>query len=79
MYAIRSYYGRQVVSIDSELRSQTKDAAKRLHELIDAGKTPLPVFTKKCLSCSFYATCLPETFSKTKKVDRYLNQVFEGE
>lgn len=77
------FYGRnrrrQVVLIDDELRSQTIAAAERLHKLIDSGKTPLPVFTRKCWSCSFYSTCLPETFSKTMKVDRYLNRVFEPE
>ncbi len=77
------FYGknrrRQIVSIDEKLRRQTQDAAEKLHQLIDSGITPLPIFTKKCLSCSFYSTCLPETFSKPKNVDRYLNQIFEGE
>lgn len=75
------FYGknrrRQVVDFDDELRGQTEEAAEKLHQLIASGKTPKPVYTKKCDSCSFYSTCLPKTFAKPKKVVRYLDQAFE--
>lgn len=75
------FYGRnrrrQVVVFEETLRSQTEEAAKRLHALISSGVTPKPVYTKKCTSCSFYSLCLPKTFAKTRKVERYLNQVLK--
>lgn len=75
------FYGRnrrrQVVVFDDTIRSQTEEAAKRLHELLASGATPKPVYTKKCTSCSFYSLCLPKTFAKTRKVERYLSQVLK--
>lgn len=77
------FYGknrrRQLVPFNEILRSQTKKAAKRLHDLISAGTTPKPVYTKKCESCSFYSFCLPKTFAKNKQVEQYLNQVLRGQ
>lgn len=35
------------VIFDEDLRQETKNAATRLHELISAGKTPKPEYTKK--------------------------------
>lgn len=77
------FYGknrrRLVVDFDDELRAQTEDAAARLHRLIASGQTPKPVYTTQCKSCSFYATCLPQTFAKATQVNRYLQQAFRDE
>jgi CRISPR-associated exonuclease Cas4 len=76
------FYGknrrRQDVLFDDELRRETEDTALRLHELISAGRTPAPVYTKRCDSCSFYELCLPKILEKKKKVSRYLDQAYEG-
>jgi CRISPR-associated exonuclease Cas4 len=76
------FYGknrrRQDVLFDDTLRMETEDTALRLHELISAGRTPAPVYTKKCDSCSFYELCLPKILEKKKKVSRYLDQAYEG-
>jgi len=70
------FYGktrrRQDVIIDNDLRKETKDAAKRLHELFNSGRTPGPVYRKKCDSCSFISLCLPKTFEKKSSVSSYL-------
>ena len=70
------FYGktrrRQDVIIDNDLRKETEDAAKRLHELFNSGRTPGPVYRKKCDSCSFISLCLPKTFEKKSSVSSYL-------
>jgi CRISPR-associated exonuclease Cas4 len=75
------FYGkirrRQDVKFSKLLRLETEEAAKRAHELIKAGKTPRPVYSKKCESCSFVELCLPKTIGKNRSVNRYLQKVME--
>jgi CRISPR-associated exonuclease Cas4 len=58
-------------------RSRTEKAAKRVHELIKAGKTTKPVYSKKCDSCSFVGLCLPKTIEKNRSVNRYLKNAIQ--
>jgi CRISPR-associated exonuclease Cas4 len=71
------FYGkkrrRTDVVFDSVLRQQTEDAAMRLHELIESGRTPKPVYTAKCDSCSLMQICLPKTIGRKRSVKRYLS------
>jgi CRISPR-associated exonuclease Cas4 len=60
------------VLFDEALRKETEDAAAKTHDLLDAGKTPKPVYAKRCESCSLYAECLPKTVQKKRSVKRYL-------
>jgi len=46
-------------------------------ELIGAGRTPAPVYTKRCETCSFYEVCLPKPWRKERKIDRYRDQACE--
>jgi CRISPR-associated exonuclease Cas4 len=75
------FYGknrrRQDVVFTDELRRETEDTAVQLHELIGAGRTPAPVYTKRCDSCSFYELCLPRLLEKKRKVESYLDQAYE--
>lgn len=75
------FYGktrrRQDVEFNKGLRQETENAAKRVHELIRAGKTPKPEYTSKCDSCSFVGICLPKTIQKNRSVNRYLKQAME--
>jgi CRISPR-associated exonuclease Cas4 len=70
------FYGktrhRQDVTLDGELRSETEDTANRFHALVASGKTPKPVYAKKCESCSVYELCLPKTVEKGRSINRYL-------
>jgi len=72
------YYGqkkrRQNISFDAGLRQLTADTANSLHVLLDAGRTPPPVYAKKCESCSFISQCLPKIAGK-KKVSNYLKKI----
>ncbi len=65
---------RKVIPLDAELRGTTEKAAKRLHELIRSGVTPLPRLGEWCESCSLLEICMPGTIGKTV-VKNYLNDV----
>ncbi len=75
------FYGktrrRQDVVLDSALRKETTDTAKRFHELVDARVTPRAVYSKKCDSCSMYQLCLPKTVEKAASVNQYLLDAIE--
>ena len=71
------FYGekrrRQIVAIDPALRAITVETAKRLHDLMAAGLTPLPVYLAgRCKNCSFLSVCLPKKMSRRGSVADYL-------
>ena len=76
------FYGktrrRQEVMFDSALRLETENAAKELHELFESGRTPKPVYAKKCDSCSFLNLCLPRKMGRQQSVGKYLNDAMRG-
>ena len=71
------FYGkkrrRTDVMFDDTLRRQTEETAIRLHELIASGRTPKPVYTPKCDSCSLIGICLPKILGKKRSIKRYLS------
>lgn len=73
------FYGRTRrrldVTFDEKLRGETEEAAKGAHQLIKSGKTPLPVYEKRCESCSLIHECLPKTIEKGTSVSRYLTRM----
>ncbi len=76
------FYGktrrRMNVVFDEHLRALTKDTAARLHEFIKEGKTPKPVYAKKCESCSLIDVCMPKTITHALSVDNYLKEIIES-
>ncbi|HUX13718.1 MAG TPA: CRISPR-associated protein Cas4 [Spirochaetia bacterium] len=70
------FYGkerrRKVVAFDETLRAVTRSTAGRVHELIDRGITPAPLYTEMCKRCSFIESCMPLLFSKRQDVGRYI-------
>lgn len=64
------FYGkrrrRTDVPFDSALRAITRDAAQRLHALIESRITPLAQREKKCESCSLLEVCLPDALRLRK-------------
>jgi CRISPR-associated exonuclease Cas4 len=77
------FYGRPrrryPVGFTAELRRQTEETARRLHEMTAIGKTPPPPSEgdkrcKKCKRCSLAPLCLPEVSGRRSSVGRYLNQ-----
>jgi CRISPR-associated exonuclease Cas4 len=76
------FYGlsrrRQDVTFDEALRGETEAAARRLHTLIENGKTPPATYAKKCESCSLKLLCLPKTVGRGKSAREYLEGMVFG-
>jgi CRISPR-associated exonuclease Cas4 len=65
------------VVFDDQLRRKTEEAAFSVHQLIESGRTPEPVFSKKCESCSLLGQCLPKTMGRRRSVKRYMTRSLE--
>jgi CRISPR-associated exonuclease Cas4 len=63
------------VSFDEKLRQKTEEASHNVRSLIESGRTPAPVYTKKCENCSLVAECLPKTMGKKRSVKSYLTRI----
>lgn len=63
------------VSFDEKLRQKTEETARNVRVLLDSGRTPPPVYTKKCESCSLVGECLPKTMGKRRSVKSYLTRI----
>jgi len=65
------------VDFDEALRQETEEVAKLTHDLIDGGITPVPVYAKRCESCSLMAECMPKTIQKKRSVESYLKRMLD--
>ncbi len=77
------FYGqtrrREDVVFEEGLRMETEGIAGKVHELIMAGITPKPEYSKKCECCSLREICMPKTCGKTRSVRNYLLTAMEEE
>ena len=77
------FYGRErrrtEVVFTSELRQNTGEAARMLHDLVASGRTPSAEFGRKCRSCSLVDICMPRQCSGKPQVSRYLVNALEEE
>ncbi len=75
------FYGRtrrrEEVVFDDALRKETENTARKVHELIESGKTPEPEYSKRCKTCSLFQQCMPEPCSKKNKASRYLSNIIK--
>lgn len=60
------------VLFDEDLRRETEETARLAHELIVSGRTPPPLYAKRCESCSLMTECLPKTIQKRRSVKNYM-------
>jgi len=65
------------VTFDERLRGRTKEAVKCLHEFLDAGVTPQPVYEKRCESCSLISVCMPKIHRQPGDVGNYIKKYIE--
>ncbi len=76
------FYGktrrRSDVVFDEALRRETEETANRVRALLAGGKTPLPVYEKRCERCSLIGECLPKKMEKKSPVQRYIQRVMES-
>lgn len=74
------FYGqtrrREDVVFDVMLRTETEEAAIKIHELIESGITPKAEYSAKCKKCSLVDLCLPKL---SQKVSNYLAKAVEEE
>lgn len=70
------YYGetrhRLEVDFDEDLRQQTYELSKLMHEYFSQGTTPMPVIQKGCKMCSLIDICLPKASSSKLSVSDYI-------
>ena len=67
------------VVFDNNLRRETEEVARQVRELLNSGKTPKPVYAKRCDNCSLIADCLPKAIQKRRSVKNYLQRMMTGE
>ncbi|HCD36187.1 MAG TPA: CRISPR-associated protein Cas4 [Chlorobium sp.] len=74
------FYGqtkhRMDVPFDSQLRDQTINAAKEVHDLIHGGITPMPEPGAKCKHCSLLEQCMPDVIAHGRSAKSYLQKLF---
>ncbi len=61
------------VVFDDALRNLTIETARKLHELIRSGKTPLPHYDDRCEYCSLVDACMPKSMRRDRKVADYID------
>lgn len=69
---------REVVPLGEELRRRTEELAHSVHALMAEGRTPLPVYTPKCDSCSLNSRCLPEDVGTKGRVEGYFARMLDA-
>lgn len=67
---------RREVPFTPPLRQKTEETAKRLHDLLAAGVTPLPVLKARCRGCSLKELCMPELLDQRRRVHDYHGGLF---
>ena len=66
---------RETVIIDEALRQETINTISQAHELLSAGKTPLPIKEyKKCHECSLKEICQPMVFA-LDRTEQYIQTI----
>lgn len=63
------------VVFDENLREFTMKTSEELHDMISSGITPLPHYTKKCDTCSFFNLCMPKTIGKKRNVLSWIRKM----
>ena len=76
------FYGlsrrRRDILLSNELRHGTEEAAARLHQILNAGITPLARYEKKCEKCSLLAQCMPKTVGGGKSAMAWMSAQLES-
>ncbi|MCX5903441.1 MAG: Dna2/Cas4 domain-containing protein, partial [Proteobacteria bacterium] len=65
------------VIFDVALQKETEETARRVHELIESGRTPAAAYMPTCDNCSINSLCLPKITGKVKSVKDYLSRIIK--
>jgi CRISPR-associated exonuclease Cas4 len=58
---------RELVEINEKLRQETIETIEQVKNLIETGKMPPAIYSKRCDGCSLYSHCLPQAVEKVKR------------
>ena len=75
------YWGikrRVEVPFDDTLRNKTIDTIEKVRELFKSERTPTPIYSRKCKSCSLHDECIPEVLQNPKKIETYISRMIEN-
>jgi CRISPR-associated exonuclease Cas4 len=67
---------RREVEFDAALRVKVASLTKAVREMLEAGRTPPPVYDQRCDKCSLNHSCLPCPVSDRKRVRIALESLF---
>jgi CRISPR-associated exonuclease Cas4 len=67
------------VLFDQALRDFTIRTISETRAMLEGGKTPLPVYSKRCESCSLNDLCRPELIQKKLDINDYLDRMLSKE
>jgi CRISPR-associated exonuclease Cas4 len=68
---------REIILFDEALRQEVERHAALMHEILESGKTPQAIYTKKCEGCSMKQVCLPSVVASSS-ASRYLTRAVEA-
>jgi CRISPR-associated exonuclease Cas4 len=73
------FYGktwhRHDVIFDEALKAETKSVAMMVHKFLDDGRTPPPIYSKRCESCSLIELCMPKAIQKKRTINGYIKRM----
>jgi CRISPR-associated exonuclease Cas4 len=74
------FYGkirrRNLVEIDTELRTQTEEIIASVHEIVATKQVPPAKYSEKCRNCSLEDACMPRAMNE-RKLKQYLKELYE--
>ena len=68
---------RQAVIFDDSLRQEVEHLAARMHQILQSGRTPQAIYSKKCEGCSMKPVCLPSVV-ESASASRYLARAIDA-
>lgn len=68
---------RREVRFDDSLRRLTEETARRLHQLLASGQTPLPIVKPQCRGCSLREECFPGPLSDPRQAAHYQRRLYQ--
>ncbi|CEO90384.1 CRISPR-associated exonuclease, Cas4 family [Syntrophaceticus schinkii] len=75
------YYGqirrREHIVFDKALRDRVDELSKKMHEMMDKGKTPKAAKGKHCSLCSLKEICQPKLTIRHRSVEKYLARMVD--
>lgn len=73
------FYGkirrRNLVEIDTELRTRTEEIISVIHDIVMTKHVPPAIYSEKCRNCSLEDTCMPRAMNE-KRLKQYMKELY---